>query len=130
MRYIVYYSILHKWVDQYYIDLIEFFKNDNWVSIPIYTQNDIDKLIFTSQDIVLFFNFLWFNISRINCGYKIYWACDMHTHTREQALVLSTSISSSNLIITQVNSKSYINNVCPILNTKDYISCGWGIKKD
>lgn len=123
MKYIIYSENYINFVDQYWIQIINLFKNNGWNIICIKNQNDINKKIFLKTDVVMYFiSAGQFSIPNTEC-YKIFSLCDMH----KQSSVILNNIATANLIITP-NSMSTIKKH-PYMNNKQYISSGWGVKK-
>lgn len=123
MKYIIYSELYISFVDQYWMQAINFFKNDGWETICIKNQNDINTKIFLTTDVVMYFISAGsFSIPHTEC-YKIFWLCDMHN----QSSIILNNVAISDLIITP-NYIFYIKRY-RYMDNKQYIALGWGIKE-
>lgn len=123
MKYIIYSHDLINYVDQYWIDIINCFQNNDWISICVKNQDEINKYNFLNTDVVFYIiGTAFLSIPSSEC-YKIFFLCDMHGNSP----IILNNIAYADLIVTQnsiatIKKHNYMNN-------KSYISCGWGIKK-
>ena len=126
MKFLIYSENLTNFVDQYWIDIVNIYRElDIWTIIAISSQDALNKLVFHDDDIVMFN--LWgsnINIPNINC-YKILWLCDMHLEYHGKWIL--DNVGKSNLIITP-NSLSIIKKHS-YMDNKSYITSNWGVKK-
>ena len=124
MKYIIYSENYINFVDQYWMQVINFFKDCEWETICIKNQDDINKKIFSKTDIVMYFiSAGLFSVpSHYEC-YKIFWLCDMHN----QSSIILNNIAKCDLIITP--NSDFVIKRYSYMNNKQYLSLGWGVKE-